>query len=55
MALICPWDWMIVLMNSMVVGVEGGRKLFQVVGAEEELLLQWVMMLGQVVEVVRQA
>jgi hypothetical protein len=28
-ALNCPWGWVIVLMNSMAVGEEGDRKLFQ--------------------------
>lgn len=49
LVMICLWGWMIVLMNSMVVGVEEDRNLFWVVGAEEVLQLQWEMMLGQVV------
>ena len=39
MASICPWGWMIVLMNSMVEGVEVDWRLFQVVEAEAVLKL----------------
>jgi len=39
MALNCPWGWVIVLMNGMVVGEEEGRNLFRVVKVEVVLKL----------------